>query len=229
MLKPLIERKLEMDKSDLKKNFLAFVAYLEQMTIIHVIHIIHDEHCHVVEHTKTGDSVMRNAGKVSNAGGRISEHHPGEKSLRGGSNKTSDRGRTSFDHGRLSDSSGTEKPSTREPPSCLNTTNYAGINYYLSVYPHTSKDKATFMLAEYKKRRDDDKNMANLKSLGRNGAMAENRDGQTAYLTAENLGVKVTVLVNTGSGHSSVPRSAVENARKPGFPLKVELLPSPSC
>jgi hypothetical protein len=28
--------------------------------------------------------------------------------------------------------------------------------------------------------------------LGNNGATADNRDGQTAYLTAENLGVKVT-------------------------------------
>jgi hypothetical protein len=37
--KTLIERKLEMNKSDLKKNFLGFVAYLGKMPIIH------DEHC----------------------------------------------------------------------------------------------------------------------------------------------------------------------------------------
>jgi hypothetical protein len=35
-LKVLIESKLEMDKSDLKKDFLEFVAYLEKMAIIHV-------------------------------------------------------------------------------------------------------------------------------------------------------------------------------------------------
>jgi hypothetical protein len=42
-LKALIESKLEMDKSELKKDFLEFVKYLEEMAIIH------KEHCHVVE------------------------------------------------------------------------------------------------------------------------------------------------------------------------------------
>jgi hypothetical protein len=51
---------------------------------------------------------------------------------------------------------------------------------------------------------------ANFKMLGNNGATADNRDGQTTYLTADNLGVKVTVLADTGS-----------------YPLKVELLPEP--
>jgi hypothetical protein len=45
-LKALIESKLEMDKSELKNDFLEFVTYLEEMDIIH------DEHCHVVEHKK---------------------------------------------------------------------------------------------------------------------------------------------------------------------------------
>jgi hypothetical protein len=55
----------------------------------------------------------------------------------------------------------------------------------------------------------------------------ENRNGHTAYLTAENLGVKVTVLADTGSDYSAIPRSAVEDAKKRGFPLKVEVLPEP--
>jgi hypothetical protein len=63
--------------------------------------------------------------------------------------------------------------------------------------------------------------------LGNNGATSENRDGQTAYLTAENLGVKVTVLADTSSDFLAIPRSAVEDARKHGFPLKVEVLPKP--
>jgi hypothetical protein len=41
-----------MDKSELKKDFLEFVGYLKKMAIIH------DEHCHVMEHKKTGDSGM---------------------------------------------------------------------------------------------------------------------------------------------------------------------------
>jgi hypothetical protein len=45
-LKNLIESRLEIDKSDLKKDFLEFIAYLEKMAIIH------DEHCHVVEQEK---------------------------------------------------------------------------------------------------------------------------------------------------------------------------------
>jgi hypothetical protein len=81
------------------------------------------------------------------------------------------------------------------------------------------------LLSEYKKKRDTDKKKANFQTLGNNGATSENRDGQTAYLTAENLGVKVTVLADTGSDYSDISRSAVEDARKRGFPLKVEVLP----
>jgi uncharacterized UBP type Zn finger protein len=61
-LKALIERKLEMFKSELRKDFLEFVGYLKKMAIIH------DEHCHVEEHKKTGDSGMKNNGKSSDAG-----------------------------------------------------------------------------------------------------------------------------------------------------------------
>jgi hypothetical protein len=42
-LKALIERKLEMDMSELKKDFLEFVGYLKKMPIMH------DDHCHVLE------------------------------------------------------------------------------------------------------------------------------------------------------------------------------------
>jgi hypothetical protein len=97
----------------------------------------------------------------------------------------------------------------------------------LSDCPHTEKDEATVLLSEYKKKRDADKKKANFKTLGNNGAKSENRDGQTAYLTAENLGVNVTVLADTGSDYPAIPRSAVEDARKRGLPLKVEVLPEP--
>jgi hypothetical protein len=86
-------------------------------------------------------------------------------------------------------------------------------------------DEAIVILAEYKEKRDADKKKAILKILGRSREMAENRDGQTAYLTAENLGIKVKVLADADSDYSTIPRSAVEEARKSGFPLKVEALP----
>jgi hypothetical protein len=70
-LKALIESKLEMDKSELKKDSLEFVKYLEEMDIIH------DEHCHVVEQKKTGDSGTKNNGKGNDAGNRSSEHNAG--------------------------------------------------------------------------------------------------------------------------------------------------------
>jgi hypothetical protein len=63
--------------------------------------------------------------------------------------------------------------------------------------------------------------------LGSNDAMEDTRVGQTSYLTANNIEVKATVRVDTGSDYSSIPRSAVEDARKRGFPLKVEVLPEP--
>jgi hypothetical protein len=102
-LKALIESRLEMDKSELKKDFLEFVGYLKKMAIIH------DEHCHLVEHKKTGDSGMKNTGKDSDTGSRSSGHNSGGSAYRGGSNKVSDRDRTKSGHGRSSDSTGFEK------------------------------------------------------------------------------------------------------------------------
>jgi hypothetical protein len=220
-LKALIESKLEMDKSELKKDFLEFVKYLEEMAIIH------DEHCHVVEQKKTGDSGMKNNGKGNDAGSRSSGHNAGGSSHEGASNKASDRDRTKSGHRRSSESTGTGRQSAREPPPCLNTKKCAGEKHYLSDCSYTRKDEAIVLLSEYKKKRDADKKKANFKTLGNNRAMDDNRDGQTAYLTAENLGVKVTVLADTGSDYSAISRSAVEDARKRGLPLKVEVVPEP--
>jgi hypothetical protein len=75
-------------------------------------------------------------------------------------------------------------------------------------------------LSEYKRK-------TNFKTLGNNRAMTDNIDGQTAYLTADNLGVKVTVFADTGFDYFAIPNSAVEDERKRGFPLKVKVLPEP--
>jgi hypothetical protein len=95
-----------------------------------------------------------------------------------------------------SEATSTGNQSDRELPPCLNTKKCAGEKHYLSDRPHTGKDETIVLLSEYKTKRDDDKKKANFKTLGNNGATSDNRDGQTAYLTAENLGVKVTVLTN---------------------------------
>jgi hypothetical protein len=161
--------------------------------------IIHDEHCHVVEQKKTGDSGMKNTGKGSNAGSRSSGHNAGGRSHESGSNKASERGRMKSGHGRSSDATGTGKQSAREPPPCLNTKKCAREKHYLPDCFNTGKDEAMALLSEYKKKRDADKKKANFKDLGNNRATADHRDGQTAYLAAENLGVKVTVLSYIGS------------------------------
>jgi hypothetical protein len=210
-----------MDKSELKKNFLEFVKYLEEMAIIH------DEHCQVVEHKKTGNSGMKNTGESSDAGSRSFGHNTGGSSHGGASNMASDRDRTKSGHGRSSDSAGSGKQTARVPPPCLNTKKCAGEKHYLSDCPYAGVDEAIVLLSEYKKKSDADKKKANFKTLGNNRATSDNRDGQTAYLTAENLGVKVTVLADTGSDYSAIPRSAVEDARNCGLPLKVEVLPDP--
>jgi hypothetical protein len=189
--------------------------------------IIHDEHCHVVEQIKTGDSGMKNNGKGNDAGSRSSGHNAGGSSHGGARKKASDRDRTKSGRGKSSESTGTKKQSARKPPPFLNTKKCAGEKHYLSDCPHTGKKEAMVLLSAYKKERDADKKKANFKTLGNNGATSENRDGQTAYLTAENLGVKVTVLADTGSYNSAILRSAVEDARKRGLPLKVEVLPEP--
>jgi hypothetical protein len=82
-------------------------------------------------------------------------------------------------------------------------------------------------LSEYKKKRDVDMKKANFKTLGSNRAMADNRDDQTEYLTTENLGIEVIILAGIGSDYFAITRSAVKDARKRGFPLKVEVLPKP--
>jgi hypothetical protein len=64
----------------------------------------------------------------------------------------------------------------------------------LSNCSHTSKVEAIVLFSEYKKKRYAVKMKANFKTLSNNGATADNRDSQTAYLTAENIEVKVTVL-----------------------------------
>jgi ribosomal protein S17E len=114
-LKTLIESKLEMYKSELKKDFIEFVAFLEKMAIIH------DKHCHVVKHNKTGDFGMKNTRKSSDADSRSSGHNSGGSAYGGGSNMASDRDRTKPGHGRSSDATGTRKQSARELPPCLNT------------------------------------------------------------------------------------------------------------
>jgi hypothetical protein len=180
-----------------------------------------------VEQEKTGDSGMKNNGKGNESGSRSSGYNAGGSPHGGASNKASDRDRTKSEHGRSSESTGTGKQAAREYPPRLNTKKCAGEKHCLSDCPHTGNDEAMALLSEYKMKRDSDKKKANFKTLGNNGATSENRDGQTAYLTVENLGVKVKVLADTGSDFSAVPRSAVEDARKRGFPLKVEALPEP--
>jgi hypothetical protein len=103
----------------------------------------------------------------------------------------------------------------------------AGEKHYLSDCPHCGRDETIALLSEYKKKRDADRKKANFKTLGNNRATDDNRNGQTACLTAGFLGVKITVLEDTGSDNSAIPRSSVEEARKRGFPLKVEVLPEP--
>jgi hypothetical protein len=106
-LKALIERRLEMDMSELKKDFLEFVGYLKNMAIIH------DEHCNVVEHKRTSDSGMKNTGKSSDAGSRSPGYNSGGISHGVASNNASDRDRTKSGHGSLSDATGTGMQSAR--------------------------------------------------------------------------------------------------------------------
>jgi hypothetical protein len=61
-----IESKVEVDRSDVKLDFLGFIAYVETMAIIR------DEHCHVADYRTTADSVTKNTGKSSDVGGRSS-------------------------------------------------------------------------------------------------------------------------------------------------------------
>jgi hypothetical protein len=171
---------------------------------------------------------MKNTGKGSEAGSRSSGHNSGGSSHGGASNKASDRDRTKYGHGRPLDSTDTGKQSARESPPCLNTKKCVGEKQYLSDCPHTERDEAIVLSSEYKDKRDADKKKENLKTLGNNRASADIKYAQIAYLTAENLEVNVTVLADTGSDYSAILRSAVEDARKRGFPLKIEVLWEPN-
>jgi hypothetical protein len=165
--------------------------------------------------------------EVSSLAAHNTGHKSGRSAYGGARNKARDRDRTKSGPGRHSDSTGTGKLSAREPPPFLNTKKCAGEKHYLSDCHHAGEDETIVLLSECKKKRDADKNTDDFKTLGNNGATADNRDGQTAYLTAENLGVKIKVLADIGSDYSAIPRRAVEDARKRGFPLRVEVLPEP--
>jgi Holliday junction resolvasome RuvABC DNA-binding subunit len=128
-----------------------------------------------------------------------------------------------------SESTGTGKESARDPPPCLNTKKCAGETHYLSDCPQTGKDEAMVLLPEYKKKWEANKKEASFKTLGNNIATTENMDVQTAYLTAENLGVKVTVLADTGSEYSALPRSDVEDSSSVAFFSSARCCRSPSC
>jgi hypothetical protein len=141
-LKALIESKLEMDMSELKKDFLEFVGYLQKMVTIH------DNHCHNVEHNNAGDSGIKITVKSRDAASRSSRHNSGGSSHEGASNKATDRDRTKSGHERSSDSTGSGKQSAREPPPCLNTNKCAGEKHYLSNFPHAGKDEAIVMSSE---------------------------------------------------------------------------------
>jgi hypothetical protein len=110
----------------------------------------------------------------------------------------------------------TEKQSAREPPSCLNTKNCDGEKHFFLTVPTLKNTRLLSSLSDYTKKRDADKKMANLKTLGYNRAKADNRDGQTSYIAANILGVKITVLAEKGLDYSDIPRSVVKNARKRG-------------
>jgi hypothetical protein len=157
---------------------------------------------------------MNNTGKSSDAGSRCSGHNSGESSYEGARNMATERDRKKSRHGKSSDSTTTGKKSAREPSPCLNTKKYAGEKLFLSDCPQTGKDEAIVLFSAHKKKKDVDKKKENVIKLGKNRAKADDRDGQTAYLTAENLGVEVTVLEDTGSYFSAIPCSAVMNARK---------------
>jgi hypothetical protein len=98
-----------MNKSELKKDFLEFVTYLNKMAIIH------GDHCHSVEHKKTGDSGMKNTGKSSDADISSSGYNSRGIAYEGGTNKASDRDRTKSGYCRSSDSTGSEscRPGSR--------------------------------------------------------------------------------------------------------------------
>jgi hypothetical protein len=81
-----------------------------------------------------------------------------------------------------------------------------GREAQLSDCLHTRKHEAIFLLPEYKKERDCDKTKANFKNLGNNETTTDNRDVQTAFLTAWHLEVKVTVLADAGSDYSYIPQ-----------------------
>jgi hypothetical protein len=70
-----------------------------------------------------------------------------------------------------------------------------------------------FVLWQNTIRSDAEKKKASVKKLDSNAAAADNRNGQTAPITAEILGAKVTVLADTGSDYPAVQRSALQDSR----------------
>jgi hypothetical protein len=99
--------------------------------------------------------------------------------------------------------------------TCLTVLTLKGRSYCPVVRVHEGKDA--------------DKKNANFKTLGNNGETSDNRDDQTAYLTAENLGVKVTVLADTGSDYSTIGAVLWRTQRSVASISRSRNCRSPSC
>jgi hypothetical protein len=122
-----IEKKLEVDKSDLKKALLEFADCLENMALAH------NEHFRSGYHKKSGDSGTKNKGDDCDGGCSPVLKTIG-KNLGGQNNSTIDPDRTNFGNEKLSDSTVTGEKSNRKPRPRLNTKKCTGENnYFLTV------------------------------------------------------------------------------------------------
>jgi hypothetical protein len=210
-----------MNMLKIKLDFLELVGYLKKMDIIH------DEHCRVVEHMNTGDSGMNNTGKAATLAAAVLD--------------------TTLEEAHI------EVPATRRLTVNERSPDMEGCRTRLAL--ESSRPESRRLASTPRSVRARSTTCLTVLTLGRTklwpccpstrkrGIPTRRRRTLRLWATTERrrktemarprisrqriFGVKVTVLADTGSDYSAIPRSAVEDARKRGFPLKVEVLPEP--
>jgi hypothetical protein len=107
-----------------------------------------------------------------------------------------DRTKYKLGDGRSLDSSGTGKKSTRETPPCLNTKNVRAKSITCPTVLTTVRTKQLLCCLSTRRKKMLTRRRQTSKFWAITKAKADNRDGHATCLTAEDLRIKVIVVID---------------------------------
>jgi hypothetical protein len=134
-LKSIVESDLELDKSDLKKDFFKFIEYFE------AIAIVHDRH-------GRPDTTKNGGGNAAYENGSMNSSRSSGRGKSSGGNGNKHKKLDNSDTSKVSDNGGKANRSTEhQAPTCLNVKKCPGKRHYVSDCPNTKEAEAAELLA----------------------------------------------------------------------------------